>query len=45
VNSPDCKFNYNTAPRQQLLFRHWQNRGKGAGTLLNEQFHGHIADA
>lgn len=46
TNSPDCKFNYNyTAPRQQLLFRHWQNRGKGAGTFLKEQFHGDIADA
>jgi hypothetical protein len=46
VNSPDCKFNFNyTAPRQHLLFRHWQDKGKGAGTFLNEQFHGDIADA
>jgi hypothetical protein len=45
-NSQDCMFNYNyTAPRQKLLLRHWQNRGKGAGTFLNEQFHGDIADA
>lgn len=47
VNSPDCKFNFNyTAARhQQLMFRHWQDKGKGAGTFLNEQFHGDIADA
>jgi hypothetical protein len=46
MSSPDCKFNYNyTAPRQKLLFRHWQNRGKGAGTFLKEHFHGDIADA
>lgn len=45
-NSPDCKFNFNyTAPRQQLLFRHWQDKGKGAGTFLKERFHGDIADA
>jgi len=46
-NSPDCRFNYNyTAPRQRpLLFRHWQDKGKGAGTFLKEEFHGDIADA
>lgn len=46
VNSPDCKFNFNyTAPRQHLLFRHWQDKGKGGGTFLKEQFRGDIADA
>jgi hypothetical protein len=45
-NSSDCKFNFNyVAPRQHLLFRHWQDKGKGAGTMLNERFHGDIADA
>jgi hypothetical protein len=45
-NSQDCKFNFNyTAPRQHLLFRHWQDKGKGAGTFLQERFHGDIADA
>lgn len=45
----DCKFNYNyTASAKQdgqkkLLFRHWQDKGKGAGTLLKEEFHGDIA--
>jgi hypothetical protein len=47
TNSADCKFNFNyTAARHQsLLFRHWQDKGKGAGTMLNEVFHGDIADA
>jgi len=45
----DCKFNYNyTASakpdaQKNLLFRHWQDKGKGAGTLLKEEFHGDIA--
>jgi hypothetical protein len=49
VNSTDCKFNFNyTAPsraanRPRLLVRHWQDRGKGAGTMLKEVFHGDIA--
>lgn len=46
TNSTDCKFNYNyAAPKQELLFHHWQDRGKGAGTMLKEEFHGDIADA
>ena len=45
-NSTDCKFNFNyVAPRHELEFRHWQDKGKGAGTFLNETFHGDIADA
>jgi hypothetical protein len=46
-SSPDCKFNFNyTAARHQhLKFRHWQDKGKGGGTFLKEQFHGDIADA
>jgi len=49
TNSTDCKFNFNyTAPnrsanRPRLLVRHWQDRGKGAGSMLNEVFHGDIA--
>ena len=48
-SSNDCKFNYNyTASakpdaQKKLLFRHWQDKGKGAGTLLKEEFHGDIA--
>ena len=45
TNSSDCKFNFNyVAPKQELLFRHWQDKGKGAGTMLNEEFNGDIAD-
>ena len=47
-SSNDCKFNFNyTASAKhhapELLFRHWQDKGKGAGTLLKEEFHGDIA--
>ena len=51
INSTDCKFNFNyTAPsraanRPRLLVRHWQDRGKGAGTMLKEVFHGDIASS
>jgi hypothetical protein len=46
-NSSDCKFNFNcTAARHQaLLLRHWQDKGKGAGTMLHEGFHGDIGDS
>lgn len=49
TNSTDCKFNYNyTAPsraanRPRLIVRHWQDRGKGSGTTLDEHFAGDIA--
>ena len=47
VNSTDCKFNFNytAAKHQELEFRHWQDKGKGAGTSLKEEIHGDIADA
>ena len=51
TNSTDCKFNYNyTAPnrsgnRPRLIVRHWQDRGKGSGTTLKENFHGDIASS
>jgi hypothetical protein len=47
MNSPNCQFNYNytAAKGQTLLHRHWQNKGKGAGTFLEETFKGDIADA
>lgn len=51
-NSTDCKFNFNyTASNKgtnqvpKLIFRHWQDKGKGAGTMLNEIFHGDIANS
>ena len=52
TNSTDCKFNFNyTAPAKQaanlpkLKYRHWQDKGKGAGTLLKETFIGDIANS
>jgi hypothetical protein len=50
TNSTDCKFNFNyTAPNRAanrpVIVRHWQDRGKGAGTMLHEVFHGDIATA
>lgn len=47
MDSPNCQFNYNytAAKGQRLLHRHWQDKGKGAGTFLNETFKGDIADA
>ena len=47
TNSTDCKFKYDYHAKrdQHLLFRHWQDRGHGAGTFLNEKFKGDIADA
>ena len=51
TNSTDCKFNYNyTAPsraanRPKLIVRHWQDRGKGSGTTLEEHFKGDIASS
>jgi hypothetical protein len=50
-NSTDCKFNFNyTASakhhaQKNLLYRHWQDKGKGAGTLLHEDLKGDIANA
>jgi len=51
TNSSDCKFNFNYAAskrganRPRLLVRHWQDRGKGAGSMLQEVFHGDIANS
>src|SRR5438128_7229478 len=50
TNSADCKFNFNyTAPARQhdlpqLKYRHWQDKGKGAGSMLKEEFIGDIAN-
>jgi hypothetical protein len=45
TNSADCKFKYVYHARkdQGLLFRHWVDRGHGAGTFLKERFFGDIA--
>src|SRR3954469_8101046 len=50
-NSADCKFNFNytasnrKSNRPRLIVRHWQDRGKGPGTMLHEVFHGDIASS
>jgi hypothetical protein len=45
--STDCKFNFNytakSSDNPKLLYRHWQDKGKGAGTMLKEEFSGDIA--
>jgi hypothetical protein len=47
TNSTDCKFNFNYTAKAsgnpKLLYRHWQDKGKGAGTMLKEGFIGDIA--
>lgn len=49
--STDCKFNFNyTASAKQqnsrkLKYRHWQDKGKGAGSMLKEEFKGDIANS
>ena len=51
TNSTDCKFNFNyTAKAKQqnvpkLRYRHWQDKGKGAGKMLKEEFKGDIANS
>ena len=46
TDSSDCKFNFNyaAAKHQKLKLRHWQDRGKGAGTMMHEVFHGDISE-
>ena len=47
TTSTDCKFNFNYTAKAsgnpKLLFRHWQDKGKGAGSMLKEEFSGDIA--
>jgi hypothetical protein len=49
TNSTDCKFNFNYTAKAKsnpkLRYRHWQDKGKGAGTMLKEEFSGDIATA
>jgi hypothetical protein len=45
-NSQDCRFAFKyQARRQGLLFHHWTDKGRGAGTFLKERFRGDIASA
>jgi hypothetical protein len=47
ANSTDCKFNFNYTAKAtgnpKLLYRHWQDKGKGAVAMLKEEFSGDIA--
>jgi hypothetical protein len=47
TNSKDCKFDYDyhAKKNQGLLFRHWRDKGHGAGSFLKETFRGDIATA
>jgi hypothetical protein len=46
TDSKACKFSFQYHARHQgLKFHHWYDKGKGAGTFLNERFHGDIANA
>jgi hypothetical protein len=38
-------FEYSAARHQALTFRHWLDKGRGAGTFLKERFRGDIANA
>jgi hypothetical protein len=45
-DSADCKFDFQYHARHQdLKYHHWVDKGKGAGTFLDERFHGDIANA
>jgi hypothetical protein len=47
TNSTDCKFDYDyhAKKNQGLLYRHWRDKGHGAGSFLKETFRGDIATA
>jgi hypothetical protein len=46
-DSKDCRFDYEySAPAKdnpKLLYHHWSDKGKGAGTMLDEKMKGDIA--
>jgi hypothetical protein len=45
-DSRDCKFAFEySAPKQNLKYHHWEDKGRGAGTFLKERFRGDIANA
>jgi len=47
TDSKACRFDfeYTAAKHQALKYRHWFDKGTGAGTFLNERFRGDIANA
>jgi hypothetical protein len=46
-NSKSCRFDfeYSALKQQALKYRHWSDKGTGAGTFLKERFRGDIANA
>lgn len=45
TDSKNCRFDFEySAPAQGLKYHHWSDKGKGAGTQLQERFRGDIAD-
>jgi hypothetical protein len=47
TDSKACRFDfeYTAAKHQALEYRHWFDKGTGAGTFLKERFRGDIANA
>ena len=47
TDSKTCRFDfeYTAAKHQALKYRHWFDKGTGAGTFLKERFRGDIANA
>jgi hypothetical protein len=47
TDSKTCRFDfeYTAAKHQKLKYRHWFDKGTGAGTLLKERFRGDVANA
>jgi hypothetical protein len=47
TDSKDCRFDfeYTAAKHQALKYRHWFDKGTGAGTFLKERFRGDVANA
>jgi hypothetical protein len=44
-DSRACRFDFEySAPHQGLRWHHWSDKGRGAGALLHERFHGDIAN-
>jgi hypothetical protein len=45
LNSRDCRFDFEyDAASRRLRWRHWSDKGTGAGSFLKERFYGDIAN-
>ena len=45
LNSRDCRFDFEYDASRRLRWRHWSDKGTGAGSFLKERFYGDIANA